>query len=294
MIRLTLTEPTTEEWKKWRTDAKAGHKALRKQLQQTGTFDVKESLYKRMKDELFHLYHEKCAYCESPLRLSSWDQLDHFRPKNKVLDEHNRTVCIDHKPHTGYYWLAYEWTNLLPSCAVCNQRKGAIFPVLPGSAHAKQPGKEAGENPVFIHPIRDDPADHLEYVPTTGFLKSKTLRGKACIDLLYLNREELVNERRAAYRACIELLADLLDAVKRSAASPADELVELKSILQGVAKYSLVGRSALKRCESALEEVFKAPHPGPRRVQKDSTRPNITGKSRASFQKISEIKRTAA
>jgi uncharacterized protein (TIGR02646 family) len=266
MIRLTLTEPTTQEWKKWRTDAKAGHKALRMQLQQTGTFDVKESLYKRMKDALFHLYHGKCAYCESPLRLSSWDQLDHFRPKNKVLDDHNRTVCIDRAgtPHTGYYWLAYEWTNLLPSCAVCNQRKGAIFPVLPGSLHAKRPGKESVEKPIFIHPIRDDPADHLEYVSTTGFLKSKTLRGKGCIDLLNLNREELVNERRAAYRACIELLADLLDAVKRSAVLPADELATLKSIPQGGAKYSLVGRSALKRCESALEEVFKAPQAGPR------------------------------
>jgi 5-methylcytosine-specific restriction endonuclease McrA len=275
MIRLTLTEPTTQEWKKWRTDAEAGHEALRAQLQQTGTFDVKESLYKRMKDELFHLYHSKCAYCESPLRLSSWDQLDHFRPKNKVLDEHNRMVWINRagKPHTGYYWLAYEWTNLLPSCAVCNQRKGAIFPVLPGSVHAKQPGKESGEKPIFIHPIRDDPADHLEYVPTTGFLKSKTSRGRGCIDVLDLNREELVNERRAAYRACIELLSDLLDAVKRSAALPADELAKLKSILQGVAKYSLVGRSALKQCESALEEVFKVRQEGPGEFRKTAQRP---------------------
>ena len=260
MIRLTLTEPTTQEWKKWRTDAKAGHDVLRTQLQRTGTFDVKESLYKRMKDELFSLYHGKCAYCESPLRLSSWDQLDHFRPKNRVLDEHSRVVCINRagKPHGGYYWLAYEWTNLLPSCAVCNQRKGAIFPVLAGSVHAKQPGQESGEKPIFIHPVNDDPADHLEYVPAAGFLKSKTPRGKGCIDLLDLNREELVNERRTAYRACIELLADLLDAVKRSDPLPAEELGKLKSILQGVAKYSLVGRSALKRCESVFEQVFKA------------------------------------
>jgi hypothetical protein len=85
MIRLKLIEPTTQEWKKWRVDATAGHGAVRTQLQQADTSDVKESLYKRMKDEQFNLYHGKCAYCESPLRLSSWDQLDHFRPKNKVL-----------------------------------------------------------------------------------------------------------------------------------------------------------------------------------------------------------------
>ena len=266
MIRLTLTEPTTKEWKKWRADAKAGHKDLLKELRQTGTFGVKESLYKRMKEELRQLYHGKCAYCESPLLVSSWDQLDHFRPKNEVLDEHKRPICINRagKPHPGYYWLAYEWTNLLPSCAVCNQRKGAIFPVLPRSAHAKQAGQESGEKPIFLHPAKDDPADHFEYMPTTGWIKSKSPRGEVCIRLLDLNRGPLVDERRAAYRACINLLTDLLDAVKLSTAPPADALPTLKSILQGGAKYSLAGRSALKQCESAVEEVFKAT-PRPRR-----------------------------
>src|SRR5262249_20904250 len=195
-----------------------------------------------------------------PLLVTSWDQLDHFRPKNKVLDENQRTVCNRAgKPHTGYYWLAYEWTNLLPSCSFCNQRKGAVFPVLPGSLHARQPGQESGEKPIFIHPISDDPADHLEYVPTTGFLKSKTPRGKGCIDLLSLNREALVNDRREAYSACIVLLGDLLNAVKESAAPPTDKLAKLKSFMHGVAKYSLVCRSALKRCESVLAEAFKPP-----------------------------------
>jgi len=65
----------------------------------------------------FRLYHGKCAYCESTLFASAgWDQLDHFRPKNKVLDERNRTVRIDGKPHT---WLTYlarlrVGPNLLP------------------------------------------------------------------------------------------------------------------------------------------------------------------------------------
>ena len=25
--------------------------------------------------------------------------------------------------HTGYYWLAYTWANLYPSCVFCNQRR---------------------------------------------------------------------------------------------------------------------------------------------------------------------------
>lgn len=263
MIRLTLTEPTTAEWKNWRNDAQVGHRELQLQLRRTGTFNVKESLYKRMKDELFELYHGKCVYCELTLRVEGWDQLDHFRPKNEVLDEHKRPVCFGRTrtPHTGYYWLAYEWTNLVPACSYCNVRKGALFPITPGSSYARRSGEEAGEKPIFIHPVTDNPADHFEYVPITGFLKSRTTRGKYCIDLLDLNREGLVNERRAAYRACVELLSDVLDAVKKSADPPADELGRLQAVLQGVAQYSLVGRHALQQCRDTLDAVFKAQTP---------------------------------
>ncbi len=45
-----------------------------------------------VKETLTTIFHGKCAYCESP-----------YRP--------------------GYYWLAAEWTNLLPSCTHCNQNR---------------------------------------------------------------------------------------------------------------------------------------------------------------------------
>jgi len=274
MIRLTLTEPRTPEWQKWRGDARNGHKELRAQLKKTGKFAVRDALYKRMKDDLFRLYHGKCVYCESPLQVSSWDQLDHFRPKNEVLDE-ERVVSIDRagKRHPGYHWLAYEWTNLLPSCAVCNQRKGALFPLLPGSTHARQPGKEGGERPVFIHPVRDDPADHFEYMPKSGFLFGKTLRGELCIKLLDLNRSPLVEQRQGAYRACVGQLADLLGAMKLFAPLPALVVDELKAILRGVANYSLVGRSALKQCGDTLDEYFNAPRAGTGRGRKGKAAP---------------------
>ncbi|GEP58605.1 hypothetical protein [Reyranella soli] len=273
MIRLTPTEPTTPEWKKWRDEAKAGHKLLRTQLQKKGTFDVNESLYKRMKKTLLEMYHGKCVYCETPLVLSSWCQLDHFRPKNEVLDEHKRPVSVDRKgkPHTGYYWLVYEWTNLLPSCAVCNGHKGAIFPVHPGSVHARHPGKEEGEKPIFLHPTKDDPADHFEYIASTGYLKSKSLRGKSCIDLLDLNRGPLCDARKTAYQAYVGLVSDLLHAVKEAEALPARKLADLKATLQGVAKYSLVGRSALKQCEGALQEVFRTTNVGSRKPRRGAS-----------------------
>ena len=58
------------------------------------------------------LFHNKCAYCESDLG----DNLDveHFRPKGGVTEEPG---------HSGYWWLAHDWTNLLPSCTPCNQTR---------------------------------------------------------------------------------------------------------------------------------------------------------------------------
>jgi hypothetical protein len=259
MIRLSLSEPRTPEWKKWRKDAHDGHVTLRTEFRQTGTFTVRDSLYKRMKQTFFKLYHNKCAYCETSLRVDGWDQLDHYRPKNAVLRSNGKVVCVGSrkKPHPGYYWLAYEWTNLIPSCAICNGKKGAIFPLRPNSVHATRPGSEAGERPIFIHPVSENPQDHFEYVPSTGFLKSKTARGKHCIDLLDLNRPALVEQRQEAYQACINRVSDVLNAVKKSEPRAARDVEKLMSIVKGIAEYSLVGRHALNECKLALDGILR-------------------------------------
>ena len=54
---------------------------------------------------------DKCAYCEYRLSRTDWD-VDHYRPKARVYGRDD---------HPGYYWLAYEWDNLLPACKHCNQ-----------------------------------------------------------------------------------------------------------------------------------------------------------------------------
>ncbi len=80
--------------------------------------------------KLKNLYHDKCAYCENKDEFDI--EVEHFRPKNEVKNE----------IHAGYYWLCYEWTNLLPSCHVCNKAnfKGTKFPI---------------ENDRKLHPIFD-------------------------------------------------------------------------------------------------------------------------------------------
>jgi|GEM_PF-969883 len=62
---------------------------------------------------LRRLYHNKCAYCES---ISFKADVEHYRPKKQVTNPNGN--------NTGYYWLCYEWSNLIPACFECNSRSG--------------------------------------------------------------------------------------------------------------------------------------------------------------------------
>lgn len=72
--------------------------------------EFKEGLYgdPEVRACLLELFHYKCAYCESRIEKC---EVEHYRPKGRV----------DGSAHPGYYWLAYEWENLYPSCESCNK-----------------------------------------------------------------------------------------------------------------------------------------------------------------------------
>jgi len=59
------------------------------------------------------LFHNKCAYCE---RIEYKPDVEHYRPKKKVTGSQRN--------NHGYFWLCYEWTNLLPACRDCNSGNG--------------------------------------------------------------------------------------------------------------------------------------------------------------------------
>lgn len=84
-------------------------------------YEFNESLYGKAREKLIAQYHGKCAYCESNPIATSSPRVDHYRPK-KI-----------------YYWLAYEWSNLVPACEKCNGAKSDKFPI-EGTAF---------QNPVF-------------------------------------------------------------------------------------------------------------------------------------------------
>jgi uncharacterized protein (TIGR02646 family) len=132
---------------------------------------------------LDRMFHEKCAYCESAYRAVGARNVEHFRPKGKVREAHL---------HPGYWWLASEWTNLLPSCLLCNQRrralhfergmtpsdadrfflretrsisgKGDSFPLVGTNWVTDEQGNLQEEDPLLINPCERHPDSHLEWI----------------------------------------------------------------------------------------------------------------------------------
>ena len=67
-----------------------------------------------VKEALEALFHGKCAYCESDYAGTQPVDIEHYRPKGEVEGVPD---------HPGYWWLAAEWENLLPSCIDCNRKR---------------------------------------------------------------------------------------------------------------------------------------------------------------------------
>ncbi len=118
---------------------------------------------------LGELYEWKCAFCESK-RFKP--QVEHFRPKKKVTGDAGNLL--------GYYWLCYEWTNLLPTCKDCNETKLNAFPIgiisnrvysptflmnqqINYEEHDYQNSPLINEEPLLIHPEYINPENCFSF-----------------------------------------------------------------------------------------------------------------------------------
>jgi uncharacterized protein (TIGR02646 family) len=169
---------------------------LRKRFENTEQqerFRFDTSLLSPVKSDLLEMCNGKCAYCESKIEVTSFGDIDNFRPKGGARGFNNKEYAPMH-----YWWLAYEWENLLYSCQICNQKyKRDFFPLENESKRARigAIGIELlDENALLIDPCNDNPDEHLQF-DKTGFVNSKTKKGKVTIEILGLNRKELVERR---------------------------------------------------------------------------------------------------
>ncbi|WID94887.1 hypothetical protein QO058_18950 [Bosea vestrisii] len=128
-----------------------------------------------VKKRLEELFHGKCAYCESLYASQAPVDVEHYRPKGRVEGD---------ALHPGYWWLAADWANLLPSCLDCNRRRKQSVPVVSTGLTVMQQAMQTGKQDAFpvagmragretddvlaegallLDPTRDDPEDHLAF-----------------------------------------------------------------------------------------------------------------------------------
>lgn len=183
-------------------------------LREKNSHDFSGNFYghQDVKDALNILYHKKCAYCETNTSAGASLQVEHFRPKAKVTEvPFDATTELGHR---GYYWLGYEWSNLLLSCAKCNGKgaKGNHFPIADESfrvaIHPFTSTNEldrgkcvitctelANEKPLLLNPEIDEVEKHFVFLPN-GTIRGITDEGRKTVEILKLNREYLVLARK--------------------------------------------------------------------------------------------------
>lgn len=264
MVRIYFTEPTSVEWLNWRKKCQDETDSFIHAVDQNEDYEV-TNLYKEEKiRKLYYLndnfqgpFWRKCAYCEGGIA-SQNGEIDHFRPKKRVSNDD----FIPIQGHKGYYWLAYDWQNLLPSCTKCNQSrpleklegkkiigKQDRFPLEDETKRVfLHSGNLSDEKPLLINPLVEDPEEHLQVIFKTGQLKWNTARGKKCVDLFGLNdRDDLKEGRLTAINRINALITKYFIYVgDEDKVSARETLNEIVKYVRGEKQFSLAARCFLK------------------------------------------------
>jgi len=194
---------------------------------------------KTVKNTLKKIYYYKCAFCEASLK-NSYAEIEHFRPKKSS----NLSRCDSSK---SYYWLAFAWDNLLPSCKMCNISKSNCFDIYEVRVnydkdtleflHTSLQKYHDIEKPKLLHPEIDKFEKDIHF-QRKGKMVTDNERVKYTIKVCNLNRKYLSELRE-------EIITDHSNKVKKMFRV----LIEMKP------KLSVENMSQLMNI--AFDEVFK-------------------------------------
>lgn len=217
-------------------------------------------------------FHFKCAYCEASYDAQAPVQIEHFRPKG-AYDVVNAATGKVESRRPGYWWLASEWDNLLPSCIFCNspnkQRfpdgtvrtsgKANRFPLGDEATRATGPDGDRREKRLLLHPYRDSPRSHLEF-GDDGTVRSRSRKGRVSIEVYGLLRVGLVHERQKILTFLRPAMGRVEDAAAAAAApnepGPAavlkERLAELEALAAPHMPYSEMSNQVIDRFKQRL------------------------------------------
>ena len=193
-------------------------------------FDAGVYGHPTVKKALIAAQHSKCCFCER--KVGADGDVEHFRPKAGVRQSSSAPML---KP--GYYWLAYDWDNLLLSCSACNQRyKKNLFPLVnPDNRATSHNDNVAAEEPMFINPAQKNPEQYVSFRKEIPYAIRGNRPAKETIAALGLDRE-ILNEVRRDKLHLLLTMQKVLDCRPRLAGSSE-------------------GQATLKRAEKHLKEA---------------------------------------
>jgi hypothetical protein len=238
-------------------------------------------------DTLRSVFHGKCAYCESKMVAVMPGDVDHFRPKSAVLVRDvnvatGEAAYVERKP--GYYWLAAEWSNLLPACIFCNRPnrhllpeserkqtrgKAAHFPLVDEVHRARKSTDSLDlETALLLDPCGPlDPRAHLQF-HSDGIVTPRQINGSASplgertIDVLALQRPDLIIERRARaaeVRSDLDLILRLMPDVAtdtEARLNQAERLVSFARYFRPNAIYIAVAMDMADEMEPGFSQAW--------------------------------------
>ena len=235
---------------------KSAEKATALALLEKAAHSVKADIYgdPEVRKVLEKLFGQKCAYCESKIGINAdWD-VEHYRPKGQVAEN---------SAHPGYYWLAYTWSNLLPSCAFCNQRRHDRASLTEGAGRLagkldqfpleieqdrcmSHEGDLLAERPLLLNPCIDEPELHIAFAPD-GSAIGLTERGKKTIEICHLDRKRLRDNRLEILDA-VKQLIKLLQQAQVNGDQVSQELAKnaLSISASDKAQYASVARAVIR------------------------------------------------
>lgn len=182
-------------------DAAGGGKRMKQRVE---SFDEMFSPFRNEAIKALHqVFHDKCAYTESP-GISEMPLTFHLhRPGGDAMG-FDGSVDPEH-----YWWLQTEWHNWMLVSPQIDSIKGTNFPV---SGSRMEMGADSFDNGLLINPCEEEPSWWLEFDEKGGVsprhIESEVLnkhfkdfdRGEINIRQLDLNNEQLVDGRRRAIK----------------------------------------------------------------------------------------------
>lgn len=203
-----------------------------------------------VKQALSRAQHDKCCFCESKISHIAFGDVEHFRPKAAY-----RASADEPERKPGYYWLAYEWSNLYFACEQCNRRhKRNLFPLADESSrvlshsHAAQ---LAMERPLYIDPGGDEPEEHITFRREYAKEANGSLRGRATNADLGLNRGPLCSRRRDHRALLLTLLRNVRSWLSQGCqadhrALATDNIGSVLASLRDDAEYAAMSRALMR------------------------------------------------